>query len=38
MICFVRIYRTGFQKYKGINNAMEHIGNEIEKEMESYTM
>ena len=23
---------SGFQQYEGINNAMEHIGNEIEKE------
>ena len=29
---------SGFQQYEGINIAMEHIGNEIEKERESYTM
>ena len=29
---------SGFQQYEGINNAMERIGNEIEKERESYTM
>ena len=29
---------SGFQQYEGINNAMERIGNEIEKERENYTM